>query len=312
MLLKTGGDIGRVLIAVPLIPDGRVYVEGPAGIVVEGVAVPVPAVPHIKIQHRLSVVQHDVLFDRIALHMQKRHIQHIEKTPVLRYGAGMGKARQKRGDGVLFLLRIGGPDFLAADPEADDQSTGFHRLLIGPEGLMSVYFLKLLVGSCGYRIPGRTGAEHLAFIVFLHGIAADGQFRIVVDQRGGDKKASGEPFKHLRFFFSFQRVRGRIFMRIGDLSFLSGKHHGIFETGDILKNSVQQVFPRFNPAFPHQSGKGTFFKIKCLRLKCHMILLPALLKRAYTPTGMSRRNGAPAVGYILYVSFRHQGELFTR
>ena len=68
-------------------------------------------------------------------------------------------------------------------------------------------------------------------------------------------------------------------MGIGDLRFLSGKNHRVLKVGDILKNSVQQVFSGFNPAFPHQSGIRTFFKIKCLRLKCHGFLLPALLSR---------------------------------
>ena len=76
-------------------------------------------------------------------------------------------------------------------------------------------------------------------------------------------------------------------MRIGDLRFLSGEHHRIFKTGDILKNSVQKIFPCFDPALPHQSGIRAFFKIKCLRLKCYVILLPALQK------GLIRQQGCP-------------------
>ena len=272
MLLKPGRDVRRVLIAVPLIPDGRVYVEGPAGIIVKGMSVPVPAVAHVEIQNGLGMVQHHILFDGIALHMQKGHIQHVEKPPVLRHGAGMGEAAEESGDQILFLFGVGGPDLIPADPQADDQRAGFHRLLIGPEGLIAVHCLKLPIGSRRNRISRRAGPKHLALVILPHGIPADGQLRIVMDQRGGDEKASGKPFKHLRFFFRFQRVRGRVFVRIGDLRFLSRKHHRILKAGDIFKDPFQQILPRLDPAFPHQPGIGAFFKIQCLRLKCHNFL----------------------------------------
>ena len=69
MRFKLPRNIRHVLIAVPQIPDRRIDVERPAGIIIEAVAVPVPAVPRVKIQHRLCVLQHDPLVHRIAFHM---------------------------------------------------------------------------------------------------------------------------------------------------------------------------------------------------------------------------------------------------
>ncbi len=182
VFLKFPCDIGLVLISVPEVPDGSIHIEGPTGIIIKRMAVPVPSVPGIIVQDCLGMVPHHVFPDWIPLHMQKRHVQHIEQTPVLRHGVRMGIPLQEPGDCILFFFCISIPNLCPAFPQTDCQSRSLHRLLKCPERIrMPADALLILISSHIQRISLGAHAENLALIIFRYGITAYLQVRNVGD-----------------------------------------------------------------------------------------------------------------------------------
>ena len=133
VLFESGGNLRLLLIAVPEIPDRRVDVERPAGIIVKRMTVPVPAVSCVIIQNRHCMIPHDIFVNRIAHHGKKGKIQHVEETPVLRNRIPVRIAVQKFRDGILFFFRVRIPDGFFRYPEADDKRCGFYSLLEASE-----------------------------------------------------------------------------------------------------------------------------------------------------------------------------------
>ena len=199
ILFKPSGDVRFILISVPQVPDRPIYIEGPAGIIVKGVPVPIPAVPGIVGQDGLGMVAHDVPLDGIPLHMQERHVQHVEQPPVLGHGAGVGIAVQKRRDHVLLRLRIGVPNLPFADPQADHQSAGLHGLLESLERIpVSRDPLLIFIGAHIERIPLGAHPQDLIFIIFRARIPAYPQIRYIGHHRGRDEEGARQPLEHLR------------------------------------------------------------------------------------------------------------------
>ena len=168
MFFKLPGKIGFLFIAIPDIPERSIYIEGPAGVVVEALSIPIPAVTHIIIQNCLCMIQHDRLVDGIAFHMKKSHIQHIKQPPILGNCTGMSVITQERCDDIAFLFGISIPDLCFADPQADDQGAGLNGLLKA-SGVVCApgKAHQILIGSHKKGIGACAGAKHLIFIVIL-------------------------------------------------------------------------------------------------------------------------------------------------
>lgn len=133
MLLKGRRQRRCLLIAVPAAPKRRIHLEGPAGVEIKALAVPVPAIAHIIIQDGRRVLLHDPLIDRISMACEKGQVQHVEEPPVLRHGAAVPPPGEKRRDLILLRARIFLPDLLSRHLQSDHQGAGFHCLLVGAE-----------------------------------------------------------------------------------------------------------------------------------------------------------------------------------
>ncbi len=129
VLLKFFCEERLIFIAVPQIPERRIEIKCPAGIIVKTLPVAVPAIPHIIIKNGLRMVKHNFMVNRIAFHMQKRQVKHIEHSPVLRHGICVRKACEKRRNHVLFLFCKILPNHIPACPKPNHKRAGFHRLL---------------------------------------------------------------------------------------------------------------------------------------------------------------------------------------
>ncbi len=73
--------IRKMPIPIPPIPQRRIKVKRPAGIILKTLSVTIPSVPRIIFQHCLGMVQHDLFIDLISLIRHKRHIPSFPAVP---------------------------------------------------------------------------------------------------------------------------------------------------------------------------------------------------------------------------------------
>ena len=257
MLLKFLSHIRRMFVSVPEIPDGRINIKGPAGIIIKGVSVPIPAIPRIIVENRLGMIHHNLMVDGIAFHIQKRHVQHVEQSPVLRHCVGSGIAVQKSGDRVLFLLGVGIPYLFLRYPKADHQRAGLHRLLETAERIVCTgYAYLILIRSHIDFISPSAHPKNLILIIIPHRISVQFQIRFDGNQRRADEEGTGQTLENLRFFLGLLHAFGRLQMGVGNLRLLSRHHHRILKGRNISKHASQQIFPSLDPAFPGQARIG--------------------------------------------------------
>ena len=262
VVLELMCKIRFLLIAVPSAPDGCVYLEGPGGIVVEGMAVPVPALAGIVREDRLGMLSHDGGIDVVAHHVEERQVEHVEQSPVLCRGGAFGIVADERGDPVLLLPAVGVPDLLLRRDQSDYDCTGLDRLLVGmqPERRrrvpvhVAVAEHILLVSRCA-------GAQYMVLVVRPQVLSTDLHVGLYGDQGCGDEEAAFKSFIVLRLHLPGRSAA----VGIRDLGLVARNEDGIVHRLHVTEHPLQNIFAGIDPMPSGHARVRARIEIRILR-----------------------------------------------